>query len=344
MSAADHFLDQCGCHPTNNFNACVSGEPGVYPIGNPIEVHNKIVKGKVTDVAKNASLGTFLAHTAQTLLKRDALERCDPCTVNYPSFSSKGMTAITGFMKIGTDLVEAAGVGWISNLRWNIGVPLDTARIKRIFSAYVGVTSIFKEDLINKTELDLAFKIISVTNGVCLLRLNVDGVVAGNCDNCMKNLGCECEAATLLRDHLSHLRCPLSTLIKVPADARGGVHKAVHSGNLDNVCFSGHSLDGRTQREVRPALTSFNDYLASLWDDQIASAVQHLGLLVWDGVGAKPNCSRMKREESLRIARSFLSDRMATRVLNKAKHKNCIRAKGLSADSEVGTKRKLIEV
>lgn len=118
---------------------------------------------------------------------------------------------------------------------------------------------------------------------------------------------CRCrENDAKMRDHFKTLRSPLSTMIKVSCDVRGEAHKAMHQGNLDEMHWTGLTLDGCKKHEMRPMLTSFAECLATLSHEQLADVVIHVQLSPCKPSSPNTLPKRMRKSELLDLSLKFL--------------------------------------
>ncbi|CAB9520107.1 hypothetical protein SEMRO_1074_G238280.1 [Seminavis robusta] len=287
-AAADHLQKEYCVHPKWNWNYCCTGEVGVYPSNCPNEAFNKHgIKGIGADCPKNASLCSFLVHTAPNLLKADAFERSDPCTIEIPKTCSVLAVGLTGFVREGIDVVgigsnESGGPSsWLSNLRHRIGIPLDEQRINLIRAAYDGderpFLAIMKQrGNKNPREDAIADEMMSVTKSICHLSWH-SGNIVGDCEDCVKHLGYSCPGAVWLRSSHGLLHASVNTLTKTSANASGSVAKSDSRGNWRLLYESG--LSTRNKRRCLPKmLHGFEDYLSTLNRGQLCRLIWYLRL------------------------------------------------------------------
>ncbi|CAB9499962.1 hypothetical protein SEMRO_72_G040050.1 [Seminavis robusta] len=303
--AADHLEKEYCCYPRWNWNYGCSGEVGVYPSNCPNESFNRHgIKSVATDCSKNASLASFLVHTAPKLLKEDAHARADPCTIEIPRTSSLLAVAVTGFMQEGIDVIELGNdeygnpSSWMCNLRNKIGVPLDKNRVRMVQAALDGDVRPFEERYKNTALMSLpdilANTIVSTTRNVCHLQWK-QGNIVGDCEDCVKHLGYSCPGAIYLRSKHGLLQCKVEVLRKSSANARGDAAKACARGNTTGLYKSGLSRTSK-RRCLSKMIETFDSYLATLNHQQLSRVVLYLGLYQLDNKGKEPLKGKTSQE------------------------------------------------
>ncbi|CAB9511381.1 unknown protein [Seminavis robusta] len=296
--AADHLEKEYCRHPKWNWNYACTGEVGVYPSNCPNESFNRHgIKSVATDCSKNASLASFLVHTAPKLLLEDANSRSDPCTIAIPSTGSIFAVAVTGFLREAVDVVELGkdeygrASSWLCNLGRKIGVPLNDRRIRLVQASSLDGDKRPFEDEIRSTggyvlPDTVANLMMTTTKTVCHLQWK-EGNIVGDCENCVKHLGYNCPGAIYLRSKHNLLTCRLELLRKTNANARGDLSKASARGNTKKLYESG--LSASTKRRCLPKmLETFDAYLCTLNHQQLSKLVLYLRLFKLDHKGAEP--------------------------------------------------------
>ncbi|CAB9508171.1 hypothetical protein SEMRO_336_G120320.1 [Seminavis robusta] len=286
-AAAEHFEKEYCRYPTWNWNYSCSGECGVYPSNCPNESFNRHgIKGVCADCPKNASLPAFLIYTAPRLLRDDAIERSDPCTIEFPKTCSHLMVTITAFLREGMDIIELGchstgkPSGWIGNLRHKIGTPLDRRRIRLIQAAMDGDVRPFQKVHprgVQVSNEELADSMVSATRSVCHLQWK-DGTIVGDCEDCFKHLGYNCPCATYLRSKYDLLLSTLQVQRKTSANSRGTAAKVAARGDTARMYQSGPSRKGGKRRCLPAMLDLVEDYIGTLNHQQLGSAIQYLYL------------------------------------------------------------------
>ncbi|CAB9528825.1 hypothetical protein SEMRO_2330_G323590.1 [Seminavis robusta] len=289
-AAADHFEKEYCRHPKWNWNYACTGEIGIYPTNCPNESFNRHgIKSVATDCSKNASLASFLVHTAPRLLEEDSRARADACTIEIPRTASLLAVGITGFVREGIDIVQL-GVdeygnpsSWLANLRHKIGVPIDKGRIRRVLASLEGDTRPFEETLklqgVAYPEM-VADMMVATTKNVCHLQWK-QGKIVGDCEDCVKYLGYTCPGAIFLRSKFSLLQCKVEVLRKSDANARGDAAKASARGNPNKLYQSGLSKSSK-RRCLSKMIETFEGYLATLNHQQLSRLVLYLRLYPMD--------------------------------------------------------------
>ena len=318
--AAQHLLEQYCSFPYNYWNIAASGEAGIYPIGNSSEVHNRIIKSKGVNLVPNGSIASFLVWNGPRLLEDDAMLRFDPCTIIVPRRCSSLMVAVSGFLRPMVDYRDiqfqgstTAG-GVLFNRGCMIGVPLTDKRIVDVFASYNGNAAPFTATDKRETKWDVARRMIRETNFVCYVKRNQDGIWVGNCDDCFKYLGYDCEGCTIMRDQHNYFSTSLNNLRKTCSNGKGEPNKK-SSGNVNGKYWSGLTSK---RKEQQPALTTFSAYLQSLSKDQMSRLVQYL-CLVPDGM---TSAKSMKQKELLDTLLDFAMDTTAFREKQKQQRKS----------------------
>ncbi|CAB9502614.1 hypothetical protein SEMRO_141_G065910.1 [Seminavis robusta] len=285
-AAADHFEKEYCHHPRWNWNYYCSGEVGVYPSNCPNESFNRHgIKGICADCPKNASLCSFLVHTATKLLKEDAFSRGDPCTIEIPRSCSVIAVGLCGFLQESVDLVELGTdeqgrpASWLANFRFKIGCPLDSRRLDLVRASLDGDIRPFikkiSDGYFDPPPAQLADDMILATSTVCHLQRK-GGNIVGDCEDCVKHLGYSCPGAIYLRSKHNLLDASLETLRKTSANARGAVSKASARGSTRKMYQSG--LSSHKRRCVPKMLETLEAYLESLSRPQMIRLIGYLHL------------------------------------------------------------------
>ncbi|CAB9525843.1 hypothetical protein SEMRO_1736_G294380.1 [Seminavis robusta] len=291
-AAADHLRKEYCCFPKWNWNYACSGEVGVYPSNCPNESFNRHgIKSVATDCSKNATLASFLVHTAPRLLQEDSHNRSDPCTIEIPKTSSVLAVGLTGFLQDGIDVVELGRdefghpASWLANIRYKIGVPIDRSRIRLIQASLDGDQGPFTKKLLEQgksvREDQVADAMIRTTRTVCHLQWK-QGNIVGDCEDCIKHLGYSCPGAIFLRSKHGLLHTTLEVLRKSDANSRGDAAKAVARGNNKRMYESG-LCSSKKRRCKSKMIESFDAYLGTLNGQQLMRLVHYLQLLPRNG-------------------------------------------------------------
>lgn len=198
------------------------------------------------------------------LLEDDAFLHFDPCTIEFPDCSSRNIVAVLGFFWWGINIVQVGPTEWLTNALFMTGVPTTTTRIEEACAAHkADVVVPFRKHPDTDNCFDVGRRMDFGGNSVCLVKLNGDNVLVGNCFDCVQHLGCDCPGANMpLRDHCGFPRKPMRAQWKTPANVHGERHKNNDRGDTSHMHWKGPS--STQARETQPARTGFPDYLLSL--------------------------------------------------------------------------------
>ncbi|CAB9529996.1 hypothetical protein SEMRO_2700_G335050.1 [Seminavis robusta] len=298
VDAADHLEKEYCKFPKWNWNYACSGEVGVYPSNCPNESFNRHgIKSVAADCSKNASLASFLVHTAPRLLQEDANSRNDACTIEIPRTPSKFAVGITGFLRDGIDVVELGrdefgnASSWLVNAGHRIGIPIDQRRVRLVLAALDGDKQPFEQELLQQKlhagPEQIANKMVRATESVCHLQWR-QGNIVGDCEDCYKHLGYSCPGAIYLRSKHGLLVSKLELLRKTSANARGDAAKASARGNTRQLYQSGLRTKSTKRRCLTKMLQTFDAYLGTLNHGQLARLVTYLRLFRVEEKGKDP--------------------------------------------------------
>lgn len=291
---ADLFYRSHCKQPYCNWNYSCTGVAGVHPSNCPSESTNEhSIKGREAVVQKNASLEATITESIPSLLEDDALKKQDPCTVVTPDVCSGLMVTVTTFLEKGVDIIQLGDSSWICNARYNIGVPLCENRRRLIAAAEDGLEHLFREEGMNDATVCKAM--VDTTRCVCFVTKHDDGLIIGDCENCIKRLGHNCPGACFIRNQEDRLKIQLHTRRKTHANARNTLGKALSKGTRMNSYTGGPQKTEKKSRSAPPMLEGNEDYLRTLSRPQLVAAIKYLCL----ATAAELKGSRLEKTEDL---------------------------------------------
>jgi len=218
--AADLFLKSYGRDPFLKWNYNCTGEVGVYPSNCPSESYNHhCVKGSSV---LNLSLPVYLVEKMPAMLEEEALLRSDPCTIEIPRWCDNLCLVVHTLYKAGRDVLvrktDADGIpnSWTIALCHNVGRQITGTDLYLLDMAEQGNVNPFlnacKEKKPNCTKADVASSMVERTRGYCRVRIRDDGIIVGDCEECVKHLGYRCPAVNYIRSKYGQLEGGVNVL------------------------------------------------------------------------------------------------------------------------------------
>lgn len=172
-----------------------------------------------------------------------------------------------------------------------IGMALSPAHQQLLMDAEKGLSKPFVSLLNSKLagtgrnylKVDVAKAMVEITKGYCFVRIRSDGVIVGDCDNCVKHLGYDCPAVNYIRSECGQLEGGINALdngVKVLLNRKGKVRS--NQKNTSNMCEGGlcarKDLEGKRIPKFQRDMI---EHMTTLSEEQAFRACVHLKLDNW---------------------------------------------------------------
>ena len=193
------------------------------------------------------------------------------------------------------------------------------------------------------TVADVASSMVRMTSGYCFVRIRLDGLVVGDCQDCIKHLGYNCPAVNYIRSKCGQLDGGINALengVKVILNRRGKLRQTQR--NTTNMYEGGLcSRMSLKDKEAAKFQRDMFEFMESLSDDQAFQACRHLKLDQWCYLpeeDVKGNDCIIDRDMCVNLLQTFFLDPVVFRQKqSEAKSKLGARGKAMFPATELSS-------